>query len=282
MLTLQNIGYSYGKGCPALHDVTGQIPSGIHLLVGENGAGKSTLLKLLAGILPLEKGDAFLNGLDMKRRTPDLMSRVFMMADNYVLPAETIRAFARSFSPFYPSFNAEVFDDCLKSFRLTGNERLENVSLGVRERSMISFAIALGVDLLLLDEPSNGLDIDSRKTFRTLLARYIGEGQTVIVSTHVVEELHSLYEGLLFLRDGGMPVCAAFDRITSRLAFVKGVSKVEDAVYQSREAGEFHAIVRNIDGGCTDIDISLLYSAMMDSGAETIYKLINDDDTGKQ
>ena len=79
-------------------------------------------------------------------------------------------------SRFYPTFSQETFEENLHDFRLTGHENFNQLSLGLRHKSLLAYVLALGVDVLLLDEPANGLDIDSKKTLRNMLARCTGPG----------------------------------------------------------------------------------------------------------
>ena len=163
MIELKNLTYAYRRGLVAIDNVTADVPSGIHLLLGENGAGKTTLLRLIAGLLIPTEGCCMIDGTTMTRREPSTLKRVFMMPDTMEIPTKSIREFAKIHSKFYPGYSQEAFEENLREFELNGSETFNHLSLGLRHKTLLAYIIALGVDVLLLDEPANGLDINSKK-----------------------------------------------------------------------------------------------------------------------
>ena len=124
---------------------------------------------------------------------------MFILPDEFELPAVSIETFLEMRTPFYPKFRREVFDECLRAFEVEDNVALKSLSLGQKKKVLISFALALGVKYLLLDEPTNGLDIPSKAQFRKLVAGLVTEEQAVIISTHQVHDVDSLLDHVLII-----------------------------------------------------------------------------------
>lgn len=278
MLTLNHITYSYPKTAhEALADVCGQAGHGIYLLMGENGSGKTTLLKALAGILPGMKGEALLDGTDTASRLPSARILSFFLPDAAAIPARSIRELADIHARLYPSFSPTRFANNLNRFGLTGREHADRLSLGQRQKSWIAYTLALGVDLLLLDEPANGLDISSRKEMRAAMAECVGEEQTVIVSTHTVADLHALYDGVMMMDHGHVVLCAPTWEIASRLSFTAGPIPRRDALYYEQDSGLFHSLspITVADGDASEPDFALLYSALLSPRRQELLNLFS-------
>lgn len=263
MLTLNDITFGYRKGTDAVAGASAEIGSGIYLLLGENGAGKSTLLHLMCGLLFPAAGKVELDGEDVTRRRPETLGRMFFLPDDFRCPFTSISEFAARHGVMYSTFNYEMLYANLGDFGLTGKERLGSLSLGLRRKSYMAYALALGVDVLLLDEPANGMDIDSKKTLRRMITRCVGDEQAVVVSTHNVHDLGAMFDHLLLMRHGRLRLSMPLWRITERVAFVSSPVPVDGAIYQEPGSGRFNAIVPNEAGIDTEIDLPLLYSAAM-------------------
>lgn len=277
MINLEHLTYSYNKGTDAVNDATGKVTPGIWLLLGENGAGKTTLLKLMAGVLRPRTGVCRLDGEETALHAPSVMRRLFFLPDELEVPAQTVRTLAAADGIFYPNFSQETLDSNLEAFGLNGKEEITRTSLGTRRKLLAAYALALGVDMLLLDEPANGLDIDSKKILRRLMAGCVESEQTVIVSTHNISDLRELYDGLMLMHGGRLTVCLTADQILSRLSCVRSATAVPDALYSERSAGVVSSIVRADGSENGDIDYTLLYSAVM-SGNTEIIKILSDND----
>lgn len=278
MIKLDNVTFAYpGSGAPALRNLTGEVGEGIHLLLGENGAGKTTLLHLLATLLWPTEGTVTINGADSRMRLPSMLRTLCFVADDEQLPADTVADMARLHGRiFYPRFDAAMLDDNLRAFGLDARTPLASMSLGQRKKAVVSYALALRPDILLLDEPANGLDIGSRDTLRSLMARCVEDTQTVVVSTHTTADLQPLYDGIIMLRRGELLMAMPTARITERVSF--GIYNIppREALFTMSDIGRFRSIVPTADAdSTTEVDIHLLYSALQSSEAETILNLIN-------
>lgn len=274
MIKLDNLTYRYRHGAEAVNGASATIAEGIHLLLGENGAGKTTLLHLLAGLLTPQKGSCEIDGSNPAHRRSTCMERVFFLSDSFESPFRSINVMARCHAPFYPCFDDGRLRDNLKTFGMDGNERIKSMSLGTRRKAYAAYALSLGVDLLLLDEPANGLDIDSKKALRRMIATSTAENQTVIISTHTVADLQSLYDGLLLMNRGQLLVASQSHDIARRLSFVTSVAALDGTLYQEQDAGLYRAIIKADGDNETDVNYSLLYSAIMSDARDAILPLI--------
>ena len=275
MLNLNHLSFTYKKGPEALADVTGTLKPGIHLLLGENGAGKTTLLKVMAGLLRPANGEVLLDGLSVGLRSPQVMRSLFFLPETMEVPFATFGELARYHAPMYPAFSAADFSENLAAFGLDGSERIADCSLGTRRKGLTAYALALHTPLLMMDEPANGLDINSRKALRAIMARCVAPEQTVIVSTHNISDLRDLYDGLMMLHRGRLEICRPTDALACSLESVTGAAPADGALYWEQTAGRYHSLVANTSGEPGALDYALLYSALMSSAAPQVLATAN-------
>lgn len=270
MIQINNLTFKYSRSSRfALHQIEAEIPSGIHLLVGENGAGKTTLLYAISGLLSPQTGNITIDGKSTTAMTPSVKSGIFMLDENLKITATTIRKFADIHSRFYPKFSRDILESNLAAFGLTGDELIRKQSLGDRKKSLLSYVLALGVKVLLLDEPTNGLDIQSKDTLRRIIASTTTEEQTIIISTHNVGEFRNLYDGFIAIHKGKLQLAATASRIANVLEFSVVPKKNPTSLYTELCIGGYATISKASEGRCSDIDWELLYKALMSpSGSE--------------
>lgn len=275
MLELDNVTYTYpGAPRPALEGVTARLGTGVHLLLGENGAGKTTLLHAMAGLRRPQGGACRIDGVDTALRLPSVASRVFLAGDETEIPARTINEFARQHACFYPSFDPEMLRQNMADFGLDPDAPLSGMSLGTRRKATMAYALALQTDVLLLDEPANGLDINSRKTLRKMMARTLRDDATVVVSTHVVDDLRELYDSVSVLRGSRLLLSAPTSRVMERLDFLTSPVPVPGALYGEPDLGHVRVIAPHQAGRDTEVDFALLYSALLSPSSENIIKAL--------
>lgn len=276
MLRIEDVSFNYySRGPEAVAGVECDVAPGIHILLGENGAGKTTLLRLIAGMLIPDSGRITIEGEDTASRKPSVLRRLFYLPDSMEIPSRTIREYQRVTSMFYPGYSQEEFDRNLSDFGLTGDEPFARLSLGMRRKALLAYIIALRVDVLLLDEPANGLDINSKKALRSILARNVGDGQTVIISTHTIYDLRDMFDGVMVISRGHLLLSGMSWDISERLACVSGNVPTPGAIYYEQRSGRFHSILPNLEGKQTELDYSLLYGAVMSPCRERILQILN-------
>lgn len=263
MIELKDIEFSYQKkGAPALRGITATLEPGVYLLAGENGAGKTTLLHLIAGVATPTAGECLIDSEAAASDTPSLKARTFLLEENMLFPGKSIRKFADMHSRFYPRFSAEQFTSNLAAFGLSGDEPFKSLSLGNRKKSQLAYVLALNVEVILLDEPTNALDIESKDTLRRLIASNLHDEQTVIVSTHTVSELENLFDGALILSRSRLMFAGMADDVTERIAFRVTRVPEPEALYFEIQAGRVLNICEASPDEETRIDWRLLYSAL--------------------
>lgn len=275
MLTLQNVSFKYRNGVQAVSDANTEIVSGIYLLIGSNGAGKTTLLRLMSSLLFPTQGDVLIDGISLTSRRPESLEQLFYLPDDLKSPMSSIAELEIRHACFYPNFNPELLRANLNDFGLTGSEKLDSLSLGMRRKSLLAYALSLGVKYLMLDEPANGMDIDSKKLFAKMLNRSLSDDSTLIVATHNIQELSSLFTHLLYIDSGKLSIAMPLADLMERVAFVTSVSPVVGAAYQEPIGGLFHAVIANEDGIETSVDFPLLFSALTSGNGPSLAEFIN-------
>jgi len=264
-ITFTDLSFRYGgKRSPlALDGINAVIGPGIHLLLGENGAGKTTLLHLIDGLLFPGSGKCLIDGGPTQYRLPSVLSKVFYLGAGMPLPAATIGQLAEVHGQFYPTLSTEMLDENLRDFGLDPTQKLDNMSMGTRQKAAVAYALALRTNILLLDEPATGLSIRSKQKLLRMLARCIEPEQTVIIATHNIADMQNLYESLMVLDHGRLMLSMPTDEILQRIAFVRTTgSPVDGALYSTTSIDGRHSIVANDGSIDSEIDYQLLYSAL--------------------
>ncbi|MFC4728534.1 ABC transporter ATP-binding protein [Coralloluteibacterium thermophilus] len=210
------------RGRTALDGVDLDIPSGrIVGLIGPNGAGKTTALKALLGLIPFE-GELRVLGLDPCRDRDALMRQVCFIADVAVLPRWIrVREAIDYVEGVHPGFDRTKCEAFLAKTRLTPKMRVREMSKGMIVQLHLALVMAIDARLLVLDEPTLGLDILYRKQFyQDLLEQYFDHDRTIIVTTHQVEEIQHILTDLVFIRDGRIALATDMDAVGQRFVEV--------------------------------------------------------------
>ena len=162
MITIDDLGFSYGS-IPVLDHITMTLEDGrIYGLRGENGVGKTTLLTLLAGLKKPRTGHIDTDGFTPYDRKPSFLQDQYYLPDEVSPLTYTAECFARIRGVFWPNFSLERFLEILKEFEVDPAQKMNKMSSGQLKKTYISFALALNVNYLFMDEPTNGLDIPSK------------------------------------------------------------------------------------------------------------------------
>ena len=195
MVSIQNITFSYSKHQVVLNDFSLEFgTSGIFGLLGKNGTGKSTLLYLMMGLLRPQKGDVTIDGISATLRCPEVLSEMFLVPEEYDLPATSLRQYVKAIKPFYPRFSDELLERCLANFDMQTDINLGSLSMGQKKKVYMSIALAANTRYLLMDEPTNGLDILSKSQFRKTVIDSMTDDKTIIISTHQVHDVELLLD----------------------------------------------------------------------------------------
>lgn len=196
------------------------------------------------------------------------------MPDEMSFPQLSVAAFEKIYGRFYPKFSHEEFSHYLNTLRFSFDVRLDHLSTGNRKKFFAAFAMACNPSLLLMDEPTNGLDIESKKAFRHILTEFDTTNRVVVISTHQVADLNNLLSAIVLVRDGGIALNATLDKISEKLSF--GGALATDALYSDG----LRSISLNNNDKYTDVDIESLYHAIQES--ECVRSFIAENFAGKE
>ena len=274
MISFNQIGFRYRLGSQVFRDFSMTLsPGHVYGVLGENGVGKSTLMKLASGVLIPTAGSVTIDGREASLREEATMAKIIYLPEEFSLPALTLDEFRKVTAPFYPSFSDESFEEYCRVLDVVRDRRLDKLSMGQRKRAYLAFAFACRAEWLLLDEPTNGLDVAAKEAFRRLVARYVDEGQSIIISTHSVREIDSLIDHLIILDRKGIVLDASIGEIGSRLRFGRCSAEEEPLYSESTLAGTSGVVVNTTDEE-SPVDIEMLFMSSLRS-TERLRRLFN-------
>ena len=278
MINLQNINFSYHKGRPIFDDLSLSLQGGhIYGLFGKNGAGKTTLLKIIAGLRFANGGTSTTLGQRAELRKAVMLKDLYFLQEEIFVPAISISNYVKCYAPFYENFDNEQFEEYLHLFEITTmNDKLTALSHGQRKKVIISFALATNTKILLMDEPTNGLDIPSKGIFRKIMTMAANEDRLILISTHQVRDLHCLIDAVVILDNGRILLNADADDITDKLCFkiTDDMGTDEPILYCEENLRGNLLVTENIHHIETKLDIELLFNAVM-MNKERINELFN-------
>lgn len=274
MLSFSNVSFTYGRrGKEVLSGLSLDFEeNGIYGILGKNGTGKSTVLYLAAGLLRPKGGNVTAEGVPTQSRRPETLREIFLVPEEFDLPEVSLRTYVQLNAPFYPTFREDILARCLKSFELGDDLNIGRLSMGQKKKVYISFALAAGTKYLLMDEPTNGLDIPSKKVFREVIAREMSEERVMIISTHQVRDVEQLIDHVVIVNDGTVMLNASTAEIESRMRFEHRAvgSDLSDALFVQQTMRGIELICPNSGNDETPIDLELLFNALQTVPAEKL------------
>ncbi len=266
MIEVNNMSFSYpGQKERVFDSFSLRVEeSKIYGLLGKNGTGKSTLLYLVAGLLRPQAGSVCCCNTATYKRQAELLQEIFLVPEEFELPSMSLEQYVKINEPFYPHFSREVLESCLKDFELTTDIKLNDLSMGQKKKVFMSFALAAGTKLLLMDEPTNGLDIPSKSQFRKVIAQNMTEDRTLIISTHQVHDVESLLDHILILSPQKLLLNASVADITDKYVFeYRSPNEMGDALYAEPSLQGNAVIAPRREGAAeTQINLELLFNAV--------------------
>ena len=266
MIQFEKVDFSYNSKVKLLSDVNLQLKSGhIHGLLGKNGEGKSTLLKLIAGLLFPQKGKIDVMDFTPCKRNPEMLRDIYFLPE--VLPdyALSIARYEQVYAPFYPNFSASLFDACLKEFEIPSKDwKMNRLSFGQKKKIIVAFGLATQTKLLLMDEPTNALDIPSKGQFRRMVASTLDENRCIIISTHQVRDLDSLIDNLIIMDNHEIALNETIETITNKLLFClqDKEKNVAPVIYSEDTLRGVFQVCENVNREDSKLDIELLFNAV--------------------
>lgn len=267
MISIRNIHFRYG-GKPVFKGLSLDLqPGHIYGLLGKNGTGKSTLLRLIGGLLFPKEGQLNVLGFTPGKRQPEFLNQVFLVPEEFYLPNVRIEAFLKANTAFYPQFNREQFNTYLNEFSIPKDQHLQEMSYGQKKKFLISFGLACNTPILLMDEPTNGLDIVSKSQFRKVMAGAVSEEKCILISTHQVKDLENLIDRITIIDEGGILFDQTIGSITNRLHFKISFDseEVRSALYKETSLKGSAIILINDAGEEGRLDLEMLYKAIINN-----------------
>lgn len=279
MLEIQNISYGYRKGFNVFDNFSLDIKEGgIYGLLGKNGTGKSTLLYLIMGLLRPQKGQVLNNGIDTTLRKPEILQEMFIVPEEYNLPSIPLSEYINVIKPFYPNFSDKLLEECLTGFDMPKDLNLGALSMGQKKKIYMCMALATNTKLLVMDEPTNGLDIPSKSQFRRVVAKGMTDDKTIIISTHQVRDVELLLDHITIIDRNRVLLNATTSAIEKRLLFTETDrnSIPSDAIYTEQVLGGYNCIQPNNGNGESSVNLELLFNALLVEG-DKIRKQVNEE-----
>jgi ABC-2 type transport system ATP-binding protein len=275
MIDLKNFSFSYGLA-PVFENIDLQFQEGnIYGLLGENGVGKTTMLKIICGLLRPKAGSCTVDGIVSFDRKPEFLENIFFLPDDVPLPDNsTPEKFFYDLAPFYATSNVDEMHRLAAELKIDPTRKFKEMSFGQQKKSLIVCALALNTRYLLLDEPTNGLDIPSKADFRRILSERVGNGQTIIISTHQVKDVENLIDPIIIISNSSVMLNASVEQITEKLYFEYGGQQRPDALYSEMMPGGFLNVLPNNGLGESQINIEALFNTVL-RNQDTIKKLFN-------
>jgi ABC-2 type transport system ATP-binding protein len=264
MIKINNLNFGYSKRQLLFKNLSMQLSNGhIYGLLGKNGAGKSTLLKNLAGLVYAQGGTVDVMGYDPAKRQPALLQQICFVPEEFYLPSVKIDTYVKANAAFYPNFDHAYFTALLEEFDIPVGQKLINMSYGQKKKVIIAFGLATNAKLIIMDEPTNGLDIPSKAQFRKIMASALTEDKCIIISTHQVRDLDNLIDTVIMVDENSIALKASVEEITNKLCFKRLKELDETVIYAEPSLSGYNAVVANYHNEDSKLDIELLFNAVL-------------------
>lgn len=263
MLKIENLTFCYPhRKSPVIDRFNLEMkPGGIYGLLGRNGAGKSTLLYLICGLLTPKHGEVKYKGVNTRLRRTSTLNDIFIVPEEFTLPHISLKSYVEINARFYPNFSQKNLEEHLAKFDMSPDINLGALSMGQKKKAYMCFALACNTSLLLMDEPTNGLDIPGKNSFRSFIASVINDERTIVISTHQVRDIDSILDHIIIMDNRGALLNESVSSISERLLFTSTDSReaADGALFAMPSLGGYSVVLPNNGTGETDIDLEILF-----------------------
>ena len=269
IMQVERIAFNYGwrQQKSVFSDFSLSLERGkVYGLLGLNGAGKSTLIYLMAGLLTPKSGRVTIDGCNVRDRLPSTLGNLFVVPEEFELPHMSLKEYATLNGALYPRFS---YDDLLRNLEIFDInpeiKSLSSLSMGQKKKVLMSFAFATHTDLMLMDEPTNGLDIPGKSQFRRLVAREMSDNRTIVISTHQVRDIDRCIEHVVIIDNSKVLLDESVARITSKLQFVENgtATDAQRAIYSQPSVTGYSIVAPSNGGDETEINLETLFNATL-------------------
>jgi ABC-2 type transport system ATP-binding protein len=262
MLNIHNLSYRYPKGKVTLYKNVNLVfhPGEIYGLMGQNGEGKTTLLKLIAGLLEPKTGQ--ITWQEQKASGREFLKNLFFLPEETDLPPLSLAKYVHLLSPLYPEFSSEMFEQICQRFQLEQDKPMHKMSFGQKKKSLLAIGLATQAPLLILDEPTNGLDVQSKAILRELLLEMKSDQRTILISTHQARDLQEIISGLCVLHHNEIVFNHTLSFMQQHLNMV--MQGEEGAFYQGHLGGLTQSLIASNGQAGTHLDLEFIFLAATD------------------
>ena len=266
MFNFNQISFGYNKRTGNLfQDFSLELNAGnVYGLLGKNGAGKSTLIYLMTGLLTPQSGEVLFDGENVRRRLPQTMSDIFLVPEEFELPRLSIKQYVSINSPFYPRFSMEDMQRYLDIFEMGSDMdlKLHSLSMGQKKKVFMAFAFATNTRALIMDEPTNGLDIPSKSQFRKLVTTGMNDDKLMLISTHQVRDISDILDHVTIIDQSRVLLNAGFADIMSKVAF-RPLQEGDQPLFVLQSPFGPLGAIRAQEGEETKVDLEMLFNAAL-------------------
>ena len=274
MVQIKEISFSYNKKSGDLfHDFSLNLePGNVYGLLGKNGAGKSTLIYLMTGLLTPKRGEVTMDGENVRQRLSKIMSDIFLVPEEFDLPRLSLKQYVSINAPFYPRFSMEDMQRYLDIFEMGGdmNINLHALSMGQKKKVFMAFAFATNTRVLIMDEPTNGLDIPSKSQFRKLVGSGMTDDKLMLISTHQVRDISDILDHVTIIDQSKVLLNTSFADVIGKLAF-RPQREGDQPIFVQQSAIGNIVVVPAQDGEETKVDLEMLFNATLQNPAAINY-----------
>ncbi|MET7254041.1 ABC transporter ATP-binding protein [Dyadobacter jiangsuensis] len=270
MIRLNQVSFGYSKRNMLFENLDLQLePGHIYGLLGKNGAGKSSLLRNMAGLLFPLAGKIDVLGYEPQKRLPAFLQDIFFIPEEIYLPSVTVDRYLSLMAPFYPKFDETQFRNYIAELDIPVANKLTGMSYGQKKKVLIAFALSTNTRVLIMDEPTNGLDIPSKSQFRRLVSAALDKDRLVLISTHQVRDLDNLIDAIIILEDSKIMIKHSLDIVAERLCFreLPSIEFDERVLYSEPSLRGYRAVFENSTQEESRVDLEHLFNAVLENPA---------------
>lgn len=211
MIELVNVSKRFGSNV-AVDDCTlDLLPGKIYGLLGPNGSGKSTLMKMIAGLFKASKGEILFKGSLLSYK--DRSDIAFMSTEGFLYDYMSVAQVANYFEDFYEDFDRTRYEALVVEFGLNQKLKVKNLSTGMHSKLKIAATLARNAQLIMLDEPLNGIDLVARDEIMKAIIRVADENKVVVISSHFVEQTENILDDVIFIKEGKIALMGQAEEI---------------------------------------------------------------------
>lgn len=276
-IDIQRLCFNYPKQ-ELLTDFTLRLaPGQIHCIIGKKNEGKTSLMKLISGQLFPSSGKLEVTHLLPGKRSVEVLQNIFYLPEEIVLPPVSMETFESIYAPFYPKYNADNFYKYLNDFTIDNHiDSLDTLPEGEKRKFLIAFAIATHTHVLLLDEPTKGMDSAGIQTTGRLLKREINRKKCILIGTERAVDMDEIGENFFLLKNHRITFNQQLIALQEKLFFGTSANKpdTEGLLYYEETRKNFSFMRKREDtDSVTGINCELLFNALAD---DNLHSTINE------